>query len=79
MTAGLQAIGSRKTPNPTFGADHESIKAIERVQAGFHRLLQRAPVIQFCGDEPGRNFRVVVRLERKPFFDELAAHGVVIG
>jgi len=68
-TAGLQAIGSRRTAKPSAVPTAKVVEAVEVAQAALERLAEVRAFAQAPGQVAGRDLGVVVGLEA----DALAA------
>ncbi len=78
ITAGLQAIGSRKTAKPSRGADREGVEAVEVVEAVHQRVVQRVALAQAPRQVAGGDLGVVLGVELDALAAQLAAQAVVV-
>ena len=67
ITAGLHAIGSRSTANPSAAPDREGVEAVKVVQTRLKRLLERGAAPKLPSQIAGRDLGVVLGAEGDAF------------
>ena len=78
ITAGLQAIGSRRTAKPSAVPIEERVEAVEVVEAVHQRVVERVALAQPPRQVAGGHLGVVLGVELDALAAQLAAEVVVV-